>query len=104
MGAFNELQDSNLKGEFFGAMCRWHLRKDGQITIYEIVIEEYQQNTGLGFQFLQRLKEIEGAISIFAKCPVDLPSNKWYQKQGFILEKNEILKSGKVVNHWRLVL
>lgn len=104
MGAFNELYEADLRGEFYGAMCRWHLRRDGQITIYEIIIENTEHGKGLGYQFLQRLKQVKNATSIFAKCPDDLASNDWYKKQGFILEDKEVLKSGKVVNHWRLKL
>jgi hypothetical protein len=50
------------------------------------------------------LKETPGATSIFAKCPVSLPSNTWYAKQGFVLEGQETTDSGRTLNLWRLLL
>lgn len=51
-----------------------------------------------------RLKQVPGAISLFAKCPVELESNGWYARRGFILEGQENTKTGRVLNLWRLTL
>jgi N-acetylglutamate synthase-like GNAT family acetyltransferase len=101
---FEPLHDSNQKGEFYGAMCHWHLRRDGQITIREIIIEQDYQGNGQGKVFLERLKKVSGAISIFAKCPIDLPANNWYSAQGFELEGIETTSSGRQLKSWRLKL
>lgn len=83
-----------------GAFCRYHLRKDGQLTIYEIFILPEYRGRGLGREILCKL-ESSGADSIFAKCPSDLISNGWYQHMGFTLEGVEELKSGRSLNLWR---
>lgn len=101
---FEPLHDSNLKGEFYGSMCHWHLRRNGQITIREIIIEQGYQGNGQGKIFLERLKKISGATSIFAKCPIDLPANNWYQSQGFELEGIETTPSERQLKLWRLKL
>jgi hypothetical protein len=105
---FNPLHESNQKGEFFGEMCHWHLcttgKKAGQITIREIIVEASKQKLGSGKHFLERLKNIEGAISIFANCPADLPANEWYKRMGFELESQIPTKKGRPMNQWRLWL
>ena len=101
---FETLHESNQRGELFGSICHWHLRRDGQITIREIIVEQIEQRTGIGSTFLNRLKQVKGATSIFAKTPVDLGSNSWYAANGFVLEGQETTKTGRLLNLWRLKL
>lgn len=95
---FESLYESAKAGEFYGNICRWHLRRDGQLTIYELLCTE----PGQGTAFLKRLKVVEGATSIFAWCPAALASNTWYERKGFVLEQTRQTKSGAVLNGWRL--
>lgn len=100
---FETLYESAVKGELIlidGGYCRWHLRRDGQITIYEII----STRRGAGSQMLDMLKEVDDAISIFARCPSDLDANKWYERKGFIMEGEQELKSGRSIINWRLML
>ncbi|EIM65474.1 hypothetical protein DespoDRAFT_03739 [Desulfobacter postgatei 2ac9] len=97
-----------------GGMCVFHLRRDRQLTITEIV----STRKGAGSEMLDKLKKVEGAHSIFAKCPAGWKSNKFYEKQGFELEKTEEQPAkknqnqgffsqeevGKKINCWRLTL
>lgn len=101
---FQPLHESNLKGEFFGAVCHWHLRRDGQITIREIIVETSAQGKGQGAAFIERLKQVPGAKSIFANCPADLPSSNFYAHLGFDLIGQEPTKSGRAMNQWKLWL
>ena len=105
---FESLHQSNLDGELFGEVCRWHLcvrgSRRGQVTIREIIVETGRQGEGRGRAFLERLKSIEGATSLFAKCPSDLPANQWYEKMGFIREGVEITPSGRELVLWRMLL
>jgi hypothetical protein len=105
---FETLNESNERGELMlvdGGMCHWHLRRDGQLTIREIIVEKYQQRTGIGTWMIQQLAEnVLNANSLFAKCPADLPANSWYEHMGFTLEATETTRSGRQVNHWRLLL
>lgn len=99
---FETLYESSLRGELIlidGGFCHWHLRRDGQITIREII----STKRGSGSIILDALKK-KNATSIFAKCPVDLPSNEWYMRKGFELDGVEETKTGRKINLWRLKL
>lgn len=86
--------ESTMKGEVIyieqnnqivGA-CKFHKRKDGIITIYEIVVDDRFRGKGLAKQMLQFIGK-RGLISL--KCPIDNESNKFYKKIGFRLLKIE---------------
>lgn len=101
---FETLWDSARCGELMlvdGGMCHWHLRRDGQITIREIIVLPGRQGEGIGRAMLEQLKQVEGATSIFAKCPVNLEANGWYEAMGFELEAVDEERS-RPLNHWRL--
>lgn len=87
-----------------GGLCHWHLRKDGQVTIHEIIVLPSHRGRGIASSMLERLKHISGATSIFAKCPADLPANGWYRRMGFIWEGEEQTRSGRWINRWRFQL
>ncbi len=102
---FNTLFESSLKNELIlidGGYCRWHLRKDGQITIHEIIVLPEQQNNGIGTMMLDILKSKKHAKSIFAKCPVNMDSNNWYKLKEFTLIGTEMTKNGTKLNLWKL--
>jgi hypothetical protein len=94
-----------------GGMCLYNLRRDKQLTISEII----STRKGAGSEMLDRLKKVKGAKSIFAKCPAHWVANRWYERNGFVLEKTEARPSkekrpgffsdeqvGVKINHWRL--
>lgn len=96
---FESLHDSAKCGELIlidGGFCRWHMRRDGVITIYEIL----STRPGAGWEMLIQL--IEKRAPIQAKCPADLPSNAWYRRRGFALIGTETTRSGRMLNLWRL--
>ena len=104
---FESLAKAALRGELIlveGGLCHWHLRSDGQITIREIIVLPEHRGKGVGTGMLNELKRVEGARSIFAKCPVDLEANAWYAARGFTREDMEIIGTGRKLNLWRLVL
>lgn len=101
---FEPLHQSNQRGEFYGVMCHWHLRRDGQITIREIIVEQGEQGQGRGREMIERLKRTDGAKNIFAKCPSDLPANEFYRRLGFVLEGEETTTSGRKLILWRLLI
>lgn len=99
---FETLHESAKRNELLlidGGFCHWHLRRDGQLTIREII----STKAGAGSKMLDILKT-KDAHSVFAKCPEDLEANKWYEKKGFILEGIEVTKSGRKLKLWRLFL
>jgi len=98
---FETLYESALRGELIlvdGGICHYHLRKDGQLTIREII----STRRGAGTQMLQRLMQVPGTQSIFARCPSDLESNAWYRHKGFLLEGTETTRTGRTLNLWRM--
>lgn len=100
---FEQLNESAQRNELLlvdGGMCHWHLRRDGQLTIREII----SQKQGAGSAMLETLKRTPNAICIVAKCPIDLASNEWYSRRGFTLSHTEQAKSGRIINVWRLEL
>jgi GNAT superfamily N-acetyltransferase len=88
-----------------GGFCHWHLRRDGQITIREIIVLPERQGEGIGTAMLEQLKAVDGAVSIFAKCPHLLEAaNLWYKNRGFEYEGIEMTRTGRWLCLWRLKL
>lgn len=97
---FETLHSSAERGELLlidGGMCHWHLRRDGQLTIREII----STRKGAGAHMLRRLEHTLGADSLFAKCPADLAANAWYARRGFHVARAERARSGRLLLHWR---
>jgi GNAT superfamily N-acetyltransferase len=104
---FESLYTSAERGELIlvpNGMLRYHLRKDGQATIYEIVVLPGRQKRGIGTGMLEELKRRAGMTSIFARCPADLESNSWYVRRGFVCEGEETTRTGRRLKLWRLTL
>lgn len=100
---FDALYESAQRGELLlvhHGFCHWHLRKDGQLTIREII----STRRGAGGLMLHILKHTKGATHIVAKCPAHLESNQWYAKRGFQHVSTEMTKKGEPINVWRLDL
>lgn len=94
---FETLHESAARSELIlidGGYCRWHLRRDGVITIYEIL----SQRPGAGQEMLAKLP---AGHPIVAKCPADLQANAWYARRGFTLAATETTQSGRTLNVWR---
>ena len=87
-----------------GGICHWHLRRDGQLTIREIIVTAGRQRHGIGRAMVNVLAATPGASSLFAKCPAELPANNWYARLGFESDGVETTRSGKTLNLWRLKL
>jgi len=99
---FETLYESSQRNELLlidGGLCHWHLRRDGQLTIREII----STRPGAGSEMLAILKR-QPAASIFAKCPVEIEANAWYARRGFACEGQETTKTGRMLNLWRLKL
>ena len=103
---FESLTESAARGELIlveGGFCRFHIRRDGQLTIREIIV--VTPGIGIGSAILNRLKSAgrnKGAICIVAKCPADLVANDWYKRRGFIKVMDEVTPTGRNLNVWRL--
>ena len=63
---FETLHESAKRGELIlvdGGFCHWHLRRDGQLTIREII----STRRGAGSEMLAILKRTPGAV-LFARA------------------------------------
>ena len=87
-----------------GGMCHWHLRRDGIITLREIIVLPQEQRKGIGKKILNMLLKVYGAKEIIARCPEKLNSNSWYEHMQFKLIGHQKTRTGKRVNIWRLVI
>lgn len=100
---FETLYESALRNELLlisGGFCHWHLRRDGQLTIREIIATR----RGAGSEMLTILIKTPGATSILAKCPADLDANTWYKKMGFFIVQVDQAKSGRLINVWKMTI
>jgi hypothetical protein len=100
---FESLWDSAKRGELLlvdGGFCHWHLRRDGQLTIREII----STRPGAGSEMLRVLKRTPDATCLFAKCPADLAANDWYARRGFVDKGTETTRNGRVLRLWRYPL
>lgn len=84
----------------------FHRRRDGQVTLYHVVVAPPSRARGIGRALLQALIDVTrqaGCSRIALKCPVDLPANEFYRRNGFHLE--ETLDGRKrALNVWVLEL
>ena len=104
---FDALWTSAQRGELIlvdSGLCHYHLRRDQQLTIREIIVLPERQRQGIASAILDTLiRRHPTATSIFAKCPADLPANHWYKAAGFTLEDVDEDRR-RPLNHWRLHL
>jgi len=100
---FDALYESAQRGELVlvaGGIAHVHLRRDGQLTIREII----STRPGAGQEMLAILRAWPGATRIVAKCPAWLSANSWYARRGFALAGTETTRTGRALNVWRLEL
>ncbi len=64
----------------------YHLRRDGQTTLYHIAVDANYRRAGVGAALLAELRAhclTNGAGRIMLKCPAELPANDFYSHRGF---------------------
>lgn len=101
---FNALYDAARRSELIlvdGGMCHWHLRRDGVLTIREIIVLPGRQGQGIGTAMLAQLRAVPGAKAIRAKCPGGLPANAWYRAMGFEMADAAGAGAGCSCGSWR---
>jgi len=70
----------------------YHHRRDGQTTLYHIVVDTNFRSQGIGKALVDALTleaKRHGKRQILLKCPVDLAANSFYQRIGFSLLRDE---------------
>jgi N-acetylglutamate synthase-like GNAT family acetyltransferase len=91
--------------EVIGAVHYRHC-KDGQTTLYSIVVDSAYRSRTIGRALLHALKHEasnKGQKSIQLKCPAELEANKFYEAERFLLVTVEPGRR-RPLNVWRLLL
>lgn len=104
---FNALHEAAQRGELLlvdGGMCHYHLRRDGVLTIREILVLPDRQGQGIGRAMLDQLRAVPGARVIRAKCPAELAANGWYRAMGFTAAYVDQTRAGGRLFVWELAL
>lgn len=70
---------------------RWHRRRDGWTTVYELCVDESYRKQGIG----QQLMRVAGTGPVKLKCHSDNPAIYFYKRLGFKIMSTEITKGGK---------
>lgn len=75
------------------AFATYHLRRDGQLTIYTIGVAPAHQRQGVGRTAAEKLIAMHPqTTSVVARCPVHLPANKFWAALGFSQVGLEVAK------------
>ena len=76
--AFEEsLENKELLYHPAGAFCRFHRRRDGWCTVYELCVDDIVRQMGLGKFLLEQLP-----MPFRLKCPMDNIANEFYRHLG----------------------
>lgn len=102
----NELLVALLNGDKVVGVVQYRHRKDGQTTLYSIVVDESYRLKAVGTSLLNELKSEafkKQQKKILLKCPVDLAANKFYEAQRFSCAATEKGKH-RSLNIWTIDL
>ena len=90
---FSALCESANRGELILArdgMLRYHVRKDGVLTIREILVLPFRRRTKLDTQLLQELTAKHPSNTLRATCPVKYSeANLFWAAKGFRIVKQK---------------
>lgn len=97
---FSALNEAANMGELIlrdGGLCRWHRRKDGLVTIREIIVLPSRRGQGVGRAMVEEVRAKNPGLTVQACCPVSYFSNTFWSHLGFTLQSTTIKG-----NLWRL--
>lgn len=86
-----ELHVAVLEKRIMG-FIRWHKRRDGWTTVYELCVDETHRNQGVGKKLMM---DVIGHGPAKLKCHSDNPAIQFYKRLGFKIVSSEITKGGK---------
>jgi len=90
-----ERQDEQVVGAILGNHC---VRKP-QTTVYEIAVLPTYRRRGIASRLIDRFATQSPHEKLVAKCPSDLPANKFYAADGWQLQRVEDGKN-RPLNVW----
>jgi GNAT superfamily N-acetyltransferase len=77
-----------------GGLCRYHLRRDGVVTIRELLVLPQCRRGGLGSALVTEVARRHSRAVLRASCPSDSAANGFWARLGFLL-----VAEGKI-NRW----
>lgn len=90
-------------GKVVAAALIRHCKNKPQTTLQDIAVLEDYRGRGLAQDIINEAAEDSTHPKIVAKCPCDLPSNNWYESQGWELKGTQDGKN-RDLNIWELEL
>jgi len=86
---FVALQEAADHGELIlvdGGICRFHRRRDGIVTVREILVLPQQRRRGIARAMMVEVFRAAGGSAVQAKCPVAYESGQaFWRAMGFTL-------------------
>lgn len=92
---FPALMEAADRGELIlvdGGMCRYHCRRDGVVTIREVIVLPCKRGKGIGRKLCNMVRARVGpCVKIVARCPASYESNGFWERIGFVkVESGEV--------------
>lgn len=85
---FAALSEAADRGELLlvpGGMCRFHRRKDGTVTIREMLVLPGCRRHGIGRGMIRQITATHPGVLIRARCPAGYEANQFWGRVGFRL-------------------
>jgi GNAT superfamily N-acetyltransferase len=90
---FVALSEAAERGELLlvpGGMCRFHCRKDGTITIREILVLPGCRKHGIGRGLIRQIVATHPGVLLRARCPTGYEANHFWARLGFELAEEKV--------------
>jgi len=96
--ALREAADRNELILVENGLCRFHLRRGGDLVIREVIVLPSARRQGIGSKIVHWVCKTHRGI-VIAKCPKEYESNSFWAALGFCL-----VRETKGINEWQLDL
>jgi len=93
--ALNEAADHGELLLVAGGLCRFHRRRDGTVTLRELLVLPECRRQGIGRSLVEAVVHRHPGARLLARCPVSYASNGFWPKVGF-----RLLHGTEGVNVW----
>ena len=83
--ALSEAADANELLLVDGGLCRFHKRRDGAVTIRELLVLPSHRRKGIGRRLVIEVCNRNPRAVIQATCPGEYEANKFWEAMGFAI-------------------
>lgn len=83
---YQALSEAAERGELIlvaGGLCRFHRRRDGVVTIREVIVLPLLRRSGLGRFMVESVRGKHPGATLRCKCPASSPSNLFWAALGW---------------------